>query len=140
MPRQAAPAAKVLADASSNEAEAREQAAEQARAPAQKAQEYAYRAPARRAGTLAEQTTPLTTRLQEVLRLRQEGQQALAEQLLRHLASQYPQQNVQAELKRLEHELARWLARMRDRGEHVDIRCRVRSPCPAFLFYPCCWL
>lgn len=103
MPRQAAPAAEVLADASSNEAEAREQAAEQARVPAQKAQEYAYRAPARRAGTLAEQTTPLTTRLQEVLRLRQEGQQALAEQLLRHLASQYPQQNVQAELKRLEH-------------------------------------
>ncbi|MFG0379659.1 hypothetical protein ACF8C6_01660 [Pseudomonas sp. zbq_18] len=105
MPRQAAPAAPAmdaLADTSSNEAEApgaaKVQAAEQARA---RTQEYARRAPERLAGTLAE-SAPLSERLQEVVRLRQEGQQALAEQLLQHLTRQYPQQDVPAELRRLQ--------------------------------------
>lgn len=109
MPRQAPPAAPTvdaMADASSSEAEARElaksHAAEQARARAQKAQEYAYRAPARRSAMLAEEGVPLAERLQEVLRLRQEGQQVLAEQLLQHLAKEYPQQDVQVELRRLQ--------------------------------------
>ncbi|WP_068826711.1 hypothetical protein [Pseudomonas sp. BMS12] len=83
-------------------AKAKAQAAAQARARAQMAQAQARRAPAGLAGSLAEEVTPLQERLREVLRLRHEGQPALADQLLQHLAQEYPQQDVQAELERLE--------------------------------------
>ena len=96
MPRQAAPAKPAAPPAAQTEAAA------PARLQAQKAQESARRAPARLADGLAEELAPLDERLREVLRLRQEGQQALAEQLLQHLVEAYPQQDARAQLKRME--------------------------------------
>lgn len=100
MPRQAAPAKPAAPPA--EEALAQTEAAAPARLQTQKAQESARRAPARLADGLAKELAPLDERLREVLRLRQEGQQALAEQLLQHLVGAYPQQDARAQLKRME--------------------------------------
>lgn len=108
MPRQAAPAkpAAPLPEQAVAETQAQQdatmQAAAQARLRVQVAQEQTRQAPAGLAETLAEESAPLGERLREVVRLRQEGQPALAEQLLQHLLLTYPHQDVRAELTRLE--------------------------------------
>lgn len=98
----AAASAQALAEVAGAPSEAHAAAKAKAQDVAQAQEQVQARRSAGLADSLAEDVAPLQERLREVLRLRGEGQPLLADQLLQHLAREYPQQDVAAELKRLE--------------------------------------
>lgn len=86
------------------QAKAKAQAAADAKAKAQAAARATTQSQGNAEGQqfLSEEAPPLDVRLREVLRLREEGQQAQADQLLKTLQAEYPQQDLPAALKRLQ--------------------------------------
>lgn len=104
----AAPPAEALSDAAADlaesvasapEAEAKVKAVAGGQAKAQ-----AQTVTPGQASMLAERVPPLELRLREVLRLRTEGRQDEADKLLQALRAEYPQLDLEAELKRLQGE------------------------------------
>ncbi|MBB1519474.1 hypothetical protein [Aquipseudomonas guryensis] len=85
-------------------AKAKAMAVVQAKARAQEAQARAQTLPTGQASMLAEEGPALEPRLRDVLRLRTEGLQDEADKLLQALRAEYPQLDLDAELKRLQGE------------------------------------
>ncbi|MBB2495071.1 hypothetical protein [Aquipseudomonas ullengensis] len=89
------------------QAKAKAQAAADAKAKSQTAARATMQSQGNAEGQqfLSDEAPPLDVRLREVLKLREEGRQAQADQLLKTLQAEYPQQDLQAELKRLQTEV-----------------------------------